>query len=96
MKISKNYLQLNEIPEDCLLEKLKILELNDNKLTYLPNKIRVLINLEILSLNRNKITIIDEIGNLKELRELYLNQNFISSLSNSICNLKRLQILSFI
>ncbi len=77
---------------------MKFLYLANNDLTFLPDAIFKLKNLELLDLDSNNIKNIPEkINKLENLRDLYIAMNIDTSLPQtliSLKNLKRLCILS--
>ena len=92
LKMDRN--DLESIEGICGLEKLRELELSENKIGYLPHGIGKLKSLSKLDLFRNKIkTLPSEIGQLTSLKELKLTFNEIVSLPPEIGNLKALTIL---
>ena len=85
-KISKINLTANNIeliPDSFKsLPELKILILNNNKITKISNLENVK-NLEILELRGNKITKIENLNNLKNLKKLTLSCNLINNIEES-------------
>ena len=74
------------------LHKLKLLNLEYNNLTCLPDSIGFLVNLKQLDLSENKLTYLpDSIGNLVNLQRLDLSYNNLTCLPDSIGNLVNLQ-----
>uniref|UniRef100_A0A803T0Q8 Leucine rich repeat containing 69 n=1 Tax=Anolis carolinensis TaxID=28377 RepID=A0A803T0Q8_ANOCA len=72
------------------LQNLVLLNLNNNRLTYLPPEIQRLKNLECMSLDNNQLrSLPKELCCLRKLRELHLSHNSIIGL----CKMKRLRIL---
>jgi Leucine-rich repeat (LRR) protein len=104
-KFFTNIVRLNikkELPELTLKDLFKVLENNKsieqltitNQLTFLPDSIGNLINLQELDLYENQLTFLpDSIGNLINLRKLSLWGNELTFLPNSIKNLTKLQEL---
>ncbi|MHA2363120.1 MAG: leucine-rich repeat domain-containing protein [Candidatus Hodarchaeales archaeon] len=88
---------LNKLPSDIGdLDCLKILVLEKNNLTSLPDSIDKLTNLTDLILTNNKLTYVsDNIGNLKQLQYLYLNANQLTALPGSIEKLVNLLEFNF-
>ena len=75
--------------EICRLSALKMLDLNNNKLTSVPAEIGQLTSLEILNLHGNQLTSVPaEIGQLTSLTQLYLNDNKLTSLPAAIRELR--------
>ncbi len=85
-----------ELPKGWVkLAKLKKIEANNKGITYIPQEIWYLGNLQVLNLRSNKIKEIPEsIGNLSNLQELHLWQNQIKEIPESIGNLSNLKELS--
>lgn len=74
--------------------KVILLALDNLNLTYIPECVGSLKNIERLRLGDNKLKQIPEsIGNLKNLLNLSLHSNLLDSLPQSIKNLKKLDIL---
>lgn len=75
------------------LRHLRTLSLSCNRFTQIPDVLGSLATLEVLDLSHNKITVIpDYVKNLHAV-ELNLNQNQISTISESIIECPRLKIL---
>lgn len=74
-------------------KKLISLRLYNNYFTKLPN-LSSLLNLKYLSLAFNKLTSLDSIGQYKQLKELNLNSNELTTLPLTIGNLHQLQYLN--
>ena len=71
--------------EICRLSALKMLDLNNNKLTSVPAEIGQLASLERLDLTHNQLTSVPaEIWQLTSLRELYLHDNKLTSVPAAI------------
>ena len=89
---------LTEIPQKLgCLKKLKQLDIGYGKSDFaeLPDSICLLDNLEELRLSRGilkKLPI--EIGKLKNLKYLYLDDNELTELPESICELSNLELLN--
>jgi hypothetical protein len=77
------------------LRNLKKIILDYCEITYIPNEINNLINLEIATFNYNKITHIPVLSNLPNLRVILLNYNYIKYIPDHISLLTNIQILSF-
>jgi Leucine-rich repeat (LRR) protein len=78
------------LPEQTL-STLKILYLDNNQITAIPDAIGNLTNLQKLSLRDNKITTIpDAIGRLTNLQFLYLDNNQITEIPDAIDSLTEL------
>jgi Leucine-rich repeat (LRR) protein len=76
------------------LQRLTLLNFNDNMLTVLPPQIASLQQLQLLSLVRNKLDgLPPEIGSLSELRELHVSDNQLTYLPDEISQLKKLEKL---
>lgn len=90
--------EVSEIPPGSfrLMKQLRLLNLETNVLTKVPEDIRNFSSLQVLHLNDNLITEVgcEEFSNTSALVELYLNSNRITSLQQcSFENLLKLQIL---
>jgi small GTP-binding protein len=96
LKINDKNLNTNDLEIICdELVDLKILFLNDNNITNIPNSLNNLANIKTLSLNNNNIhTIPDSLDNLSNLKLLSLNNNNINTIPNSLANLNNLKVLS--
>ena len=71
--------------------EITILDLRNNNLTELSEKIGNLANLEILFLSNNRLTTLPEsIGNMSNLVSLYASNNRLTTLPESIGNLNNL------
>ncbi|MCS7072994.1 MAG: leucine-rich repeat domain-containing protein, partial [Bacteroidia bacterium] len=73
--------------EDALRnpDKVTRLDLSNQGLSYFPEEICRLLNLQSLILSGNQIKEIPEsIGNLKQLKQLKLNENLLQELPESI------------
>ncbi|XP_067323117.1 leucine-rich repeat-containing protein 69 [Anolis sagrei] len=76
------------------LQNLVLLNLNNNRLTYLPPEIQRLQNLECMSLDNNQLrTLPKEFCCLRKLRELHLSHNSITAIPEDIEYLTKLKIL---
>ena len=70
------------------------LDISEQNITYLPDSIGKLTNLQTLNCWNNKLTVLpDSIGKLTNLQTLYCGCNQLSSLPDSIANLTKLQNL---
>ena len=91
---------INDVIENLLLDsniagRVKVLNLQDNELSYFPTSILKLTNLRELNLNNNKITALPEdISGLKNLEKLNLSYNELEFLPESIGNLTNLKDLN--
>ena len=87
---------LEELPKSIgMLDSLKILNLNNNRLTNLPKEIGRITSLEELLLRKNTITKLPKtIGNLTRLQRLDLTRNKLNILPRSITKLKKLKYLN--
>jgi Leucine-rich repeat (LRR) protein len=88
--------QLTSVPEfigaSGHLLKLKVIDLEYNKINSLHESIGNLLNLEYLNLAHNKLTSLPEsIGDLKRLKNLRLQGNELVSLPLNIVNLSNLE-----
>lgn len=83
---------LSLIPNSiCGLEKLRQLNLDDNKLNELPNCLTTFNKLEVLFCADNRISRIpNDFGKLSNLRKIQLNGNEIKQLPSSFYDLKNL------
>ncbi|XP_060080430.1 leucine-rich repeat protein lrrA-like [Ylistrum balloti] len=89
---------LQSIPEDILIRsssQVKQMLLDYNDLESLPEHFsKCFPSLEVLSLTGNEITFLPSLTGCKGcLRELHLNENCMTILSESICDLTHLQVL---
>uniref|UniRef100_A0A8C8RPB1 Leucine-rich repeat protein SHOC-2 n=1 Tax=Pelusios castaneus TaxID=367368 RepID=A0A8C8RPB1_9SAUR len=76
------------------LEKLILLNLNNNKLKYLPPEIHRLENLENMNLNNNQIeSIPKELCSLQKLSELHLSHNCLITVPEEIGYMTNLRML---
>ncbi|KAJ9057299.1 hypothetical protein DSO57_1024059 [Entomophthora muscae] len=76
------------------LDTLRVLQLQNNQLKFIPLSLFSLIGLEELNLGNNEIIALPaEIGKLIFLRELYIHGNLISELPQQISLLENLQVL---
>ncbi|XP_014373702.1 leucine-rich repeat-containing protein 69 isoform X1 [Alligator sinensis] len=76
------------------LEKLTLLNLNNNRLKYLPPEIHRLENLEYMSLNNNQIgSIPKELCSLEKLSELHLSYNCLIMVPEEIGYMTNLRML---
>jgi len=76
------------------LDRVEVLDLQDNKLSVLPVEFGNLINLNHLDLADNELSVLPvEIGNLAELVELNLYDNKLSFLPSELCDLANLKAL---
>lgn len=67
---------------------------DNNLVPEIPDEIRLLKNLEVLTLNQVSLErLSDRIGDLIHLRELHLRNNLLESLPPSIGKLKKLEVL---
>ncbi len=95
ISISSNAIQT--IPEIGInqLRCLKILDLNCNRLTYLPPSLCQLVSLEILTINNNKlVSLPEEIGRLEKLLQLDVSCNEITHLPIQIGDMVSLRSLN--
>lgn len=77
------------------LKCIKILDLNSNRLTYLPPSICNLISLEILTVNNNKlVSLPEEIGRLEKLIQLDVSCNEITHLPIQMGDMTALRSLN--
>jgi len=84
---------LDAIPDFITgLKKLKILNLEGNKINYIPSYLSEVRKLEILNLSRNEIEeISEEFFTLKKLKSLNLSSNYLYKLSKNIKALSSLE-----
>ena len=86
--------ELTSIPEEILGNKLITnLNLEDNKITYLPVWITSLTVLKVLYLTNNQISDISLLAKMPSLELIYMNRNKVSELPEDIGNLKQLRRL---
>lgn len=77
------------------LKEIRCLDLSENKITKLPERIWELTNLTSLAVSHNQIEeISNNIGNLKQLEFLHLNNNKIKTLPENIDQLEALNELN--
>ena len=90
--------QLAELPEIIgEMSQLRVLELDDNSLTDLPDCVRLLTNLESLSLANNQLVVLPKtIGSLKKLKELRLDGNQLAKVPAELHMLRELRELSLL
>ncbi|XP_066291654.1 uncharacterized protein [Branchiostoma lanceolatum] len=92
--------KLTTIPSSISqLRKLKVLILTGNHFDHFPDEVCAVTSLETLSISsqvgESKICFIqDSIGRLKNMKELYLENNTVSTLPETIREMKELQVLS--
>jgi len=73
----------------------KTISLNNRNISYIPDSIEYLVNLELLDLGNNNLTEIPaSIGKLKSLTDLYISKNHLITLPDSIGNLSNLEEIS--
>ena len=76
------------------LETIRELNMTHNQLSFLPDSIGKLVNLEILYLGANQLSSLpDSIGNMTNLKRLDLTNNQLTSLPESIGRLTNLEEL---
>ncbi len=98
MSISRNHWdqKIEKLPDiiPTKFKNLKILDISNNGIKYLPENIGDLKHLKLLDASGNKLeTIPESIGELSELEKLYLTKNDLKTLPPSISKLKKLKIL---
>ncbi len=77
------------------LRCLKTLDLNSNRLTYLPASVCNLVSLEILTVNNNKlVSLPEEIGHLEKLIQLDVSCNEITHLPQQIGDMVSMRALN--
>ncbi|KAM3599799.1 uncharacterized protein V6R79_011854 [Siganus canaliculatus] len=85
------------VPKGCdisTLATLKVLDLHENKLTFLPEDIGKLASLQILNIEKNRLKALpDSIGDLQHLQTLNLKSNCLSELPPTIGSLSSLRTL---
>jgi Leucine-rich repeat (LRR) protein len=86
---------LDEVPSEIeQLKKLKLLDLDSNRLQSLGDSVWKLDNLRVLKASYNSLTEISpNIGSLSNLRELHLSGNKITTLPKELFELKNLEVL---
>lgn len=92
-----SHTDLQTLPDIFTLnfENLTHLNLEDNRLSHLPLKMKNLMKLQHLNLSHNCLEVLsDEIGNLNALQTLKLQNNNLVELPGSVRNLMNLQQLS--
>eukprot|EP00058_Branchiostoma_floridae_P013784 XP_002599272.1 hypothetical protein BRAFLDRAFT_64379 [Branchiostoma floridae] len=98
--LSVAYNKLTEIPGSISqLKKLKVLILTGNHFDHFPDEVCAVTSLETMSISsqvgESKICFIqDSIGRLRNMKELYLENNTISTLPETIREMKELEVLS--
>lgn len=76
-------------------EKVRLLDLSNKDLRFLPLEVTQLKNLEVLILNNNKLaTLPPQISDLKNLKRLELMNNELIKLPQEISDLKKLKKLN--
>jgi Leucine-rich repeat (LRR) protein len=89
-----NYNQLKEFPSEIKnCPNLLKLHLIDNKIKKIPNEISALGKIEVLEISKNQIENLNNIGNLKNLKKLYISQNHIQNIDIEIGNCQNLLVL---
>ena len=88
--------EIDHLDEDVdHLQKLRELDLEDNRLTGLPRTFNRLRRLEVLNLAKNKLYVLPEnVGTLTALRKLDLAMNRLEYLPESVTGLRMLEDLS--
>uniref|UniRef100_A0A8C5RSE5 Leucine rich repeat and sterile alpha motif containing 1 n=1 Tax=Laticauda laticaudata TaxID=8630 RepID=A0A8C5RSE5_LATLA len=85
------------VPKSCSLSNLvtvKVLDLHDNQLTFLPADIGQLISLQVLNVEKNVLKILpDSIGDLAQLQTLNLKGNKLKKLPSTLEGLRSLRTL---
>ena len=86
---------MTKIPKEVFKQfQLKVLFLDNNKISVIPPEIGLLKNMTTFYLNSNKLTDLPpEIGDLKNLKQLYLNDNQIANIPSNIGRLGNLRVL---
>lgn len=90
--------QLTTLPDSVLNQTdVTVLNLSNNQLTSLPAGIARLINLEILNIENNRLEgkLPEEIGDLKNLKEIRSNNNRMSGIPAAIGQLSKLEVADF-
>jgi len=81
-------------PDIRNLQELTLLDLAKNQIHFIPTEIKTLESLEKLYVQENELRDIPPIGNLKNLKKLRLNKNFLGSLPQGTAALMQLEELS--
>jgi internalin A len=76
------------------LASLQILNLGENQLIEVPEWLGRLTRLQSLDVTNNQLSIIPDLSKLTHLESLYLYNNLLTSLPESLCELRELKILS--
>jgi len=93
--IKLNNIGLRDIENIFILKNLKGLDLSNNKVNIISDKIINLSNLNLLYLSYNQIYDISEnLYKLTNLRHLKINDNLLTNISNNLLNLSELNSLS--
>lgn len=86
---------ISELPSITDLDKLKVLDLSDNKLVDVPTGISQLTSLQVLNLSRNQFTSLTTgIGNLSKLVTLRLDHNNLKTVPSGMGELHSLKKLN--